>query len=90
VPGPERIAAFGNSDGDREMPDWQQAGGGARLMMPGHHNDAKRESAHGAGSPIGAFSGPLMTKANPSGWTVISMKGTGTASSHSTHNESRI
>ena len=34
------IAAFGNSDGDQQMLEWTQAGGGARLMMLVHHDDA--------------------------------------------------
>jgi hypothetical protein len=68
------IAAFGNSDGDRQMLEWTQAGSGARLMMLVHHDDAKREFAYGAKSHIGTFSDSLMEEANKSGWTVISMK----------------
>ena len=40
-------AAFGNSDGDREMLEWTQAGDGARLMMLVLHDDAEREYAYG-------------------------------------------
>jgi hypothetical protein len=68
------IAAFGNSDGDREMLEWTQAGGGARLMMLVHHDDAKREWAYGPESKIGTFSDSLMAEANKSRWNVISMK----------------
>jgi phosphoglycolate phosphatase-like HAD superfamily hydrolase len=68
------IAAFGNSDGDRQMLEWTQAGRGARLMMLVHHDDAKREWAYGAESHIGTFSDSLMAEANKSGWMVISMK----------------
>ena len=68
------IAAFGNSDGDRQMLEWTQAGPGARLMMLVHHDDAKREFAYGAESKIGTFSDSLMADANKSGWNVISMK----------------
>jgi hypothetical protein len=68
------IAAFGNSDGDREMLEWTQAGVGARLMMLVHHDDAVREWAYGAESHIGTFSDALMAVAKKSGWTVISMK----------------
>jgi len=68
------IAAFGNSDGDREMLEWTQAGAGARLMVLVHHDDAEREWAYGAGSKIGTFSDALMAEAKKSGWTVISMK----------------
>ena len=41
------IAAFGNSDGDRQMLEWTHGGGGARLMMLVHHDDAAREWAYG-------------------------------------------
>jgi hypothetical protein len=68
------IAAFGNSDGDREMLEYTQGGGGTRLMMLVHHDDAKREYAYGAESKIGTFSDTLMAEANKSGWIVISMK----------------
>jgi phosphoglycolate phosphatase-like HAD superfamily hydrolase len=68
------IAAFGNSDGDREMLEWTQAGGDARLMMLVHHDDAGREWAYGAKSKIGTFSDALMAEAKKQGWVVISMK----------------
>jgi phosphoglycolate phosphatase-like HAD superfamily hydrolase len=72
-------AAFGNSDGDREMLEWTGAAGGARLRMLVHHDDAVREYAYGpaGGLPdtkIGAFSEPLLHEARSKGWTVISMK----------------
>jgi phosphoserine phosphatase len=41
------VAAFGNSDGDREMLEWTGAGDGARLMMLVLHDDAEREYAYG-------------------------------------------
>jgi phosphoserine phosphatase len=69
------VAAFGNSDGDREMLEWTQAGGAARLMMLVHHDDAVREWAYGPDSKIGTFSDSLMEEAKAKGWTVISMKG---------------
>ena len=61
------------------MLEWTQAGGGARLMMLVHHDDAKREYAYGpaGGLPdthVGIFSETLMTEAQKSGWIVISMK----------------
>jgi phosphoglycolate phosphatase-like HAD superfamily hydrolase len=68
------VAAFGNSDGDRQMLEWTQAGGQARLMMLVHHDDAKREWAYGPESKIGTFSDSLMAEAKKNGWTVISMK----------------
>ena len=68
------IAAFGNSDGDRQMLEWTGAGGGARLMMLVHHDDAVREFAYGAESWIGTFSDALMAEAKKNDWPVISMK----------------
>jgi len=68
------IAAFGNSDGDRQMLEWTQGGGGTRLMMLVHHDDAAREWAYGPKSKIGTFSDALAAEAKQQGWTVISMK----------------
>jgi hypothetical protein len=72
-------AAFGNSDGDRQMLEYTGAGDGARLMMLVLHDDAKREYAYGpaAGLPetkVGAFTQALYDEAKKKGWTVISMK----------------
>jgi phosphoglycolate phosphatase-like HAD superfamily hydrolase len=79
VIGKRPSAAFGNSDGDREMLEWTGAGAGARLSMLVHHDDARREYAYGpaGGQPdtkVGTFSASLMTEATTRGWTVISMK----------------
>ena len=68
------IAAFGNSDGDQQMLEWAQAGGGARLLMLVHHDDAAREFAYDAKSPVGTFSDALMAEAREKHWTIISMK----------------
>jgi hypothetical protein len=68
------VAAFGNSDGDQQMLEWTQAGGGMKLMMLVHHDDAVREYAYGPQSKIGTFSEALMTEAKKNGWVVISMK----------------
>jgi len=72
-------AAFGNSTGDKQMLEYTQAGGGARLMMLVHHDDAKREYAYGpaGGLPptkVGTFSDALMSEAMKRGWHVISIK----------------
>ena len=72
-------AAFGNSDGDREMLEYTGSGDGARLMMLVLHDDAQREYAYGParGLPdtkVGTFSGALDAEAKKNGWTVISMK----------------
>jgi hypothetical protein len=77
--GKRPYAAFGNSDGDREMLEWTGAGEGARLKMLVLHDDAEREYAYGpaAGLPdtkVGTFSQKLMDEAKQKGWTVISMK----------------
>jgi phosphoglycolate phosphatase-like HAD superfamily hydrolase len=72
-------AAFGNSNGDREMLEYTGAGAGARLMMLVLHDDAKREYAYGPaqGLPdtkVGTFTQALYDAAKKDGWTVISMK----------------
>ena len=68
------IAAFGNSDGDRQMLEYTQGGSGARLLMLVHHDDKAREFEYGAKSHIGTFSDSLMTEATDKKWNVISMK----------------
>jgi hypothetical protein len=72
-------AAFGNSDGDRQMLEWTGAGSGARLRMLVLHDDARREYAYGPAnglpaSKVGTFSEGLMDEAKQRGWVVISMK----------------
>ncbi|ANY81229.1 HAD family hydrolase [Microvirga ossetica] len=72
-------AAFGNSNGDREMLEWTGAGAGARLKMLVLHDDATREYAYGpaAGLPdtkVGALTAALYGEARKDGWSVISMR----------------
>ena len=72
-------AAFGNSNGDREMLEWTGAGAGARLKMLVLHDDDKREYAYGPAqglpdSKVGTFTQALYDEAKQKGWTVISMK----------------
>ena len=67
-------AAFGNSIGDKQMLEYTQAGGGARLMMLVHHDYGKREYAYGPKSKVGTFTDALMAQAKKNGWVVISMK----------------
>jgi len=72
-------AAFGNSNGDREMLEWTGAGAGARLKMLVLHDDATREYAYGpaAGLPdtkVGALTAALYGEARKNGWSVISMR----------------
>jgi hypothetical protein len=68
------IAAFGNSDGDRQMLEYTAGGTGARFCLLVHHDDSEREFAYGAESKIGTFSESLMAEANEKGWTVVSMR----------------
>jgi haloacid dehalogenase-like hydrolase len=72
-------AAFGNTDGDRQMLEYTQASGGASLEMLVLHDDAAREFAYGPaqGLPdtkVGTFPQALYDEAKAKGWTVISMK----------------
>jgi phosphoserine phosphatase len=77
--GKRPYAAFGNSNGDKQMLEWTAGGDGKRLMMLLLHDDAQREYAYGpaAGLPnssVGTFSEELLKEAAFRGWTVISMK----------------
>jgi len=67
------IAAFGNSDGDRQMLEWTMAGTGLRLALLVHHTDEKREWAYDRNSQIGTLSTAL-DEARAKGWTVVDMK----------------
>ena len=73
------VAAFGNSDGDRQMLEYTTAGEGARLALIVLHDDAKREYAYGPAkslpaTKIGAFTQALYDQAAKQGWVVVSMK----------------
>ena len=73
------FAAFGNSDGDRQMLEYTGAGDGTRLMMLVLHDDGDREYAYGPahelpGTKVGTFTQALYDEATKKGWTVISMK----------------
>ena len=73
------IAAFGNSDGDRQMLEYTQGGSGARFMLLVLHDDPAREYAYGPaqGLPdvkLGAFPQALYDQAKKADWTVVSMK----------------
>ena len=74
VIGRRPVAAFGNSNGDRQMLEWTQAGGGARLMMLVQHDDPVREYAYGADSKVGNFGEELLKEAKSQSWNLISMK----------------
>lgn len=73
------IAAFGNSNGDKEMLEYTQGGSGATFKLLVLHDDDKREFAYGPaqGQPevtMGAFPQALYDQAKSNGWTVVSMK----------------
>jgi phosphoglycolate phosphatase-like HAD superfamily hydrolase len=67
------IAAFGNSDGDREMLEWTTAGPGRRLGLIVHHTDAAREWAYDRTSVIGKLDKAL-DEAPKKGWLLVDMK----------------
>jgi phosphoglycolate phosphatase-like HAD superfamily hydrolase/2C-methyl-D-erythritol 2,4-cyclodiphosphate synthase len=67
------IAAFGNSDGDLQMLEWANGGGGVRLALIVHHTDAEREWAYDRTSSIGRLDKAL-DAAQAEGWTVVDMK----------------
>lgn len=67
------ILAVGNSDGDLQMLQYTAAGGGARLAVLVHHDDAEREFAYDRESKIGKLDKAL-DEAAAKGWTVVSMK----------------
>lgn len=74
VIGKRPVAAFGNSDGDKEMLEFAWSRKGARLALLVHHDDSSREYAYDDHSFVGELSKELMKEANESGWTVVSMK----------------
>lgn len=67
------IFAAGNSDGDLQMLQYSTSGGGRRLGVIVHHDDAVREYAYDRASKVGTLDKAL-DAAGPSGWTIISMK----------------
>jgi len=71
--------AFGNSNGDREMLEYTQGGGGARFELLVLHDDGIREFAYGPAQGLpsvagGAFKQDLYDQATQEGWTVVSMR----------------
>ncbi len=67
------ILAFGNSDGDFEMLADATSGPGERLALILHHDDAEREWAYDADSPVGRLVRGLK-EAPARGWQVVSIK----------------
>jgi phosphoserine phosphatase len=71
--GQRPILAFGNSDGDLQMLQYTMAGGGARLALIVHHDDAVREYAYDRDSKVGRLD-KLWDEAVAKGWNVVSMR----------------
>ncbi|HEX7050466.1 MAG TPA: HAD family hydrolase [Longimicrobiales bacterium] len=67
------VAAFGNSDGDRQMLEYTAVGEGAHLMLLVHHDDCEREYCYDRESRVGRLDAAL-DEARRRGWTVVSMK----------------
>jgi hypothetical protein len=73
------VAAFGNSDGDRQMLEYTTTGSGLRFGMLVLHDDEAREFAYGPAtglpdSHVGTFPQALYDDAKQRGWIVISMQ----------------
>ena len=66
------VAAFGNSDGDRQMLAWTMAGRNTRFALLVHHTDGRREWAYDRQSAIGRLNLAL-DQARREGWTVVDM-----------------
>jgi len=71
--GKRPIAAFGNSDGDRQMLEYTTAGPGLRLAVLVHHTDAQREYDYDRDSKVGTLNKAL-DEAQEKHWTVIDMR----------------
>ncbi len=67
------VLAFGNSDGDLAMMRYTLSGGGARLALLLHHDDAGREAAYDRDFKLSPLAEAL-DKASDYGITVVSMK----------------
>jgi hypothetical protein len=73
------VMSFGNSNGDKEMLEYTQGGGGARFMLLVLHDDAAREYAYGPAkglpdSKLAPFPQALYDQAKSNNWTVVSIK----------------
>jgi len=77
------IAAFGNSDGDKEMLEWTTAGNGRRFGLLVHHTDGDREwdydNKETTTEGVGELSPETLNAAGEKGWTVVDMKSDWTA-----------
>ena len=67
------ILAFGNSDHDMQMVEYNMAGTGRRLGLFIHHTDGGREYAYDRNSPVGKLDQAL-DRADANGWIIVDMK----------------
>lgn len=72
--GKKPVAAFGNSDGDRQMLEWSESSNGKSFQLLVHHDDPIREYQYDVDSKIGTFSLVLKEEALKKGWHIVSMK----------------
>lgn len=66
------ILAFGNSDGDLQMLQWNSAGPGESLGLILHHTDGKREYAYDREGHVGRLNKAL-DQAGEQDWVVVDM-----------------
>ena len=70
--GKSPVAAFGNSDGDRQMLECCWANGGLPVLI--HHDDANREYAYDKDSRVGKLSKETWNEAVERSYQLVSMK----------------
>jgi hypothetical protein len=73
VVGRRPIFAFGNFDGDLQMPQWTTAGAGDRLAGIVHLTDAEREYAYDRQPKVGKLI-KARDEARATKWSVVDMK----------------
>ena len=67
------VFAFGNSDGDMAMLHYTKSGGGRRLALLVHHDDAEREYAYDREFRLSPL-GEALDRADELGFQLVSMK----------------
>lgn len=68
------LAAFGNSDGDKQMLQWTTSGPGRRFGLLIHHTDKNREWQYDEPSDEGQLTQGTLDEAAAKGWTVVDME----------------
>ncbi|MGI9472717.1 MAG: META domain-containing protein [Rubripirellula sp.] len=71
--GRRSVAAFGNSDGDKEMLEWTTVGRSPSFGLIVHHTDAKREYAYDADPKSSGKLVVALADAPKRGWFVVDM-----------------